>query len=439
MWREIVSLFLLWILVGWNCVCDRSLDERQFLADIKELDSNRNVPALFKRTYKEWIEETRCINESLKSSEANIKHKGPLRFSMKARIAARSGKPLVKVELWVEFYNASKVSSSSSYEAVIRPTDSRIQSTNQTSSEKVISDKGRLLELSFNVTDIYYTSNLLGKKYVQFRINIHGSPKRYAKDLIEATNIKAFLIIHEFEEVCNDYLPVRHPGRYQRSLRDQSMFSRPGRSRHVLNRHKFQPQPTPRTMGDALHNMISMSFHAQNRLQGFLRQNLESKKTMKSHHRHPFQKPLKSTNPMVGALKSLQFPHPKHLNKRSSKPSPKSLHPNKSSSTTRTSCGLNDWYVSFDYIGWSSFVLAPSGVRARTCSGVCSFPMGKDINSTAHAHLQSFVYYFKGEKWPACCVPNDFEPLTMIMYDVTDQLLFIFKYPNMIATNCACL
>lgn len=69
---HLIALAFLWILVGRYCSCGTA-DERQYQADIKELDSNRNVPALFKRTYKEWVEETRCVNESLKSSEADSK------------------------------------------------------------------------------------------------------------------------------------------------------------------------------------------------------------------------------------------------------------------------------------------------------------------------------------------------------------------------------
>lgn len=370
---------------------------------------------------------------------------------MKARIAARSGKPLLKVELWMEFYNASKVYSFHSYEAIVRPTDSRLKHTNQTSPEPIISDKGRLVELSFNVTDIYHTSKLLGKKYVHFRIKIHGYPKKATKELQGATDIKAFLIIHEFEEICNEYFPVRRPGRYKRSphtkpLLDQRLFSKSRGVRHVFYGHQLQKQPTS-TLGstvNALRGILGTNPSGQNHPQRSQHRRHHSKSgrpRMTHKSRHRLQKPHEAIRTMMSNLSSIldrSIYEQKLLKRRSSRPILKSLHPD-SNSNTRTSCGLNDWYVSFDYIGWDNWVIAPSGVRARTCSGVCSFPMGSDINSTAHAHLQSFVYYFKGEKWPACCVPNDFEPLTMILYDVTDQLPFMAKYPNMIATNCACL
>ncbi|XP_015912097.2 protein DVR-1 isoform X1 [Parasteatoda tepidariorum] len=99
-------------------------------------------------------------------------------------------------------------------------------------------------------------------------------------------------------------------------------------------------------------------------------------------------------------------------------------------------CRLMDWFVSFHSIGWSSFIVAPSRVNARACTGICGFPM--KVNSTEHAIVQTLVSIRNNRNTSASCVPVATKPTALLLYDDSDDSIYISTFPDMIANSCGC-
>lgn len=102
-----------------------------------------------------------------------------------------------------------------------------------------------------------------------------------------------------------------------------------------------------------------------------------------------------------------------------------------------TTCSLHSLFVSFEAIGWSSWIISPKGYNAHYCEGPCLFPLGK--TATNHATVQSIINELNlspGLGRP-CCVPSKLLPISLLYYDDDDNVV-LKQYVDMVAESCGC-
>ncbi|XP_062352699.1 bone morphogenetic protein 2-like [Cinclus cinclus] len=104
-----------------------------------------------------------------------------------------------------------------------------------------------------------------------------------------------------------------------------------------------------------------------------------------------------------------------------------------------TACHRRELYVDFHAIGWSGWIIHPSGYNAFYCRGSCIFPMGESLNATNHATVQSIVYTLKLSQDVSmpCCVPDELKSLNLLYFD-DKQNVVLKNYKDMVATRCGC-
>ncbi|NWV66006.1 BMP7 protein, partial [Malurus elegans] len=104
-----------------------------------------------------------------------------------------------------------------------------------------------------------------------------------------------------------------------------------------------------------------------------------------------------------------------------------------------TACHRRELYVDFQAIGWSGWIIYPSGYNAFYCRGSCFFPLGESLNATNHATVQSIVYTLKlsQDVSTPCCVPDELKSLNLLYFD-DKQNVVLKNYKDMVATRCGC-
>ncbi|NWT08922.1 BMP7 protein, partial [Vireo altiloquus] len=104
-----------------------------------------------------------------------------------------------------------------------------------------------------------------------------------------------------------------------------------------------------------------------------------------------------------------------------------------------TACHRRELYVDFHAIGWSGWIIHPSGYNAFYCKGSCLFPLGAALNATNHATVQSIVYTLKlsQDVSTPCCVPDELKSLNLLYFD-DKQNVVLKNYKDMVATRCGC-
>ncbi|XP_058697380.1 bone morphogenetic protein 2-like [Poecile atricapillus] len=104
-----------------------------------------------------------------------------------------------------------------------------------------------------------------------------------------------------------------------------------------------------------------------------------------------------------------------------------------------TACHQRELYVDFHAIGWSGWIIYPSGYNAFHCRGSCIFPLGESLNATNHATVQSIVYTLKLSQDVSmpCCVPDELKSLNLLYFD-DKQNVVLKNYKDMVATRCGC-
>ncbi|NWV32040.1 BMP7 protein, partial [Grantiella picta] len=104
-----------------------------------------------------------------------------------------------------------------------------------------------------------------------------------------------------------------------------------------------------------------------------------------------------------------------------------------------TACHRRELYVDFHAIGWSGWIIYPSGYNAFYCTGSCLFPLGESLNATNHATVQSIVYTLKlsQDVSTPCCVPDELKSLNLLYFD-DKQNVILKNYKDMVATRCGC-
>ncbi|NXP88797.1 BMP7 protein, partial [Passerina amoena] len=102
-------------------------------------------------------------------------------------------------------------------------------------------------------------------------------------------------------------------------------------------------------------------------------------------------------------------------------------------------CHRRELYVDFHAIGWSGWIIHPSGYNAFYCRGSCIFPLGESLNATNHAAVQSIVYTLKLSQDVSmpCCVPDELKSLNLLYFD-DKQNVVLKNYKDMVATRCGC-
>ncbi|NXK96002.1 BMP2 protein, partial [Formicarius rufipectus] len=104
-----------------------------------------------------------------------------------------------------------------------------------------------------------------------------------------------------------------------------------------------------------------------------------------------------------------------------------------------TACHRRELYVDFHAIGWSGWIIYPSGYNAFHCRGSCLFPLGESLNATNHATVQSIVHTLKlsQDVSTPCCVPDELKSLNLLYFDDKENVV-LKNYKDMVATRCGC-
>uniref|UniRef100_A0A8B9P3L9 TGF-beta family profile domain-containing protein n=1 Tax=Apteryx owenii TaxID=8824 RepID=A0A8B9P3L9_APTOW len=104
-----------------------------------------------------------------------------------------------------------------------------------------------------------------------------------------------------------------------------------------------------------------------------------------------------------------------------------------------TACHRRELYVDFRAIGWSGWIIYPSGYNAFYCRGTCLFPLGESQNATNHATVQSIVHTLKLSQdiSTPCCVPDELKSLNLLYFDDKENVV-LKNYKDMVATRCGC-
>ncbi|NWS19276.1 BMP2 protein, partial [Pachyramphus minor] len=104
-----------------------------------------------------------------------------------------------------------------------------------------------------------------------------------------------------------------------------------------------------------------------------------------------------------------------------------------------TACHRRELYVDFHAIGWSGWIIYPSGYNAFYCRGSCIFPLGESLNATNHATVQSIVHTLKlsQDVGTPCCVPDELKSLNLLYFDDKENVV-LKNYKDMVATRCGC-
>ncbi|KFV11784.1 Bone morphogenetic protein 2-A, partial [Tauraco erythrolophus] len=118
------------------------------------------------------------------------------------------------------------------------------------------------------------------------------------------------------------------------------------------------------------------------------------------------------------------------------RPRAAAMPPGKSQITT---CHRRELYVDFRAIGWSGWIIYPSGYNAFYCRGSCLFPLGENLNATNHATVQSIVHTLKlsQDVSTPCCVPDELKSLNLLYFDDKENVV-LKNYKDMVATRCGC-
>ncbi|XP_049603812.1 inhibin beta A chain-like [Syngnathus scovelli] len=109
---------------------------------------------------------------------------------------------------------------------------------------------------------------------------------------------------------------------------------------------------------------------------------------------------------------------------------------------TRTCCKQR-FYVSFQDIGWSDWIIAPSGYHANYCEGDCPADHMASVGGSALSFHTAVInqYRMRGsELFPnvkSCCVPTRLRAMSMLYFD-DEQMIVKKDIRDMIVEQCGC-
>lgn len=104
----------------------------------------------------------------------------------------------------------------------------------------------------------------------------------------------------------------------------------------------------------------------------------------------------------------------------------------------RQLCQRKALYVDFASVGWSDWIVAPSGYDAFYCQGECNLPFADHLNSTNHAVVQAMVNSINSDVAPkACCIPTELKPISILYLDDHNKVV-LKSYKDMQVVGCGC-
>uniref|UniRef100_A0A3P9KXP6 TGF-beta family profile domain-containing protein n=1 Tax=Oryzias latipes TaxID=8090 RepID=A0A3P9KXP6_ORYLA len=105
-------------------------------------------------------------------------------------------------------------------------------------------------------------------------------------------------------------------------------------------------------------------------------------------------------------------------------------------------CCKGQFYVNFKDIGWSDWIIAPSGYHANYCEGDCPNHMTNLGSSSLSFHSTVINHYRMRGYGPfqnikSCCVPTKLRAMSMLYYN-EEQKIIKKDIQNMIVEECGC-
>ncbi|XP_034535257.1 inhibin subunit beta Ab [Notolabrus celidotus] len=103
-------------------------------------------------------------------------------------------------------------------------------------------------------------------------------------------------------------------------------------------------------------------------------------------------------------------------------------------------CCKRQFYVDFKDIGWSDWIIAPSGYHANYCEGDCPNHMASFGGSSFHSTVINH-YRLRGhgafQNTRSCCVPTKLRAMSMLYFN-EEQRIIKKDIQDMIVEECGC-
>ncbi|KAM9462846.1 bone morphogenetic protein 2 [Clarias gariepinus] len=117
----------------------------------------------------------------------------------------------------------------------------------------------------------------------------------------------------------------------------------------------------------------------------------------------------------------------------------RSTHKSAAENLHAINCQRTPLYVDFVKLGWSGWIISPSGYNAYHCTGSCPFPLSGGLRATNHAIVQSIVNTLKlsSRVGRPCCVPDNLQPISLLYFDDEENVV-LKQYDDMVAGSCGC-
>ncbi|XP_011696480.1 PREDICTED: growth/differentiation factor 8 [Wasmannia auropunctata] len=107
-----------------------------------------------------------------------------------------------------------------------------------------------------------------------------------------------------------------------------------------------------------------------------------------------------------------------------------------------TECCRDELYINFRDIGWSDWILHPSGYHAYFCRGSCSTAASLTVSGSHYNNvIMKYLTTESGQrknKIVPCCSPTQLAPLQLLYID-TNNTITQKTLPNMVVEACGCM
>jgi inhibin beta B chain len=101
-------------------------------------------------------------------------------------------------------------------------------------------------------------------------------------------------------------------------------------------------------------------------------------------------------------------------------------------------CCKQRFFVNFTKIGWSDWIIKPSGYYANYCRGTCGVHRTPDTFLNYHSHvMEQYRLRNRLAGLQSCCSPVRFSPISLIYFD-RDSNIVKQDLPKMSVEECGC-